>query len=83
MLVTCRAVWEGGHFKGSEEERQRILREALDAGAEYVDIEWKAQGVDLRLLLAVPENLEPGAPRSCVRRPDPVLSDSITAADKS
>jgi 3-dehydroquinate dehydratase / shikimate dehydrogenase len=46
VLVTCRAVWEGGHFKGSEEERQRILREALEAGAEYVDIEWKAQGVD-------------------------------------
>ena len=46
VLVTCRAPWEGGHFKGSEEERQRILREALDAGAEYVDIEWKAQGVD-------------------------------------
>ncbi|HZB07437.1 MAG TPA: glutamate synthase large subunit, partial [Thermoleophilaceae bacterium] len=38
---------------------------------------WKAQGVDLRLLLAVPENMEPGAPRSCVRRPDPVLYDSI------
>lgn len=46
VLVTCRAAWEGGHFKGSEEERQRILREALDAGAEYVDIEWKAEGVD-------------------------------------
>ncbi len=46
VLVTCRAPWEGGHFKGSEEERQRILREALEAGAEYVDIEWKAQGVD-------------------------------------
>jgi 3-dehydroquinate dehydratase / shikimate dehydrogenase len=46
VLVTCRASWEGGHFKGSEEERQRILRDALDAGAEYVDIEWKAQGVD-------------------------------------
>jgi 3-dehydroquinate dehydratase / shikimate dehydrogenase len=46
VLVTCRAAWEGGHFKGSEEERQQILRDALDAGAEYVDIEWKAQGVD-------------------------------------
>jgi 3-dehydroquinate dehydratase/shikimate dehydrogenase len=46
VLVTCRAAWEGGHFKGSEEERQRILREALEAGADYVDIEWKAQGVD-------------------------------------
>jgi 3-dehydroquinate dehydratase / shikimate dehydrogenase len=46
VLVTCRASWEGGHFKGSEEERQRILRDALDAGAEYVDIEWKAPNVD-------------------------------------
>jgi len=23
VIVTCRAAWEGGHFKGSEEERQR------------------------------------------------------------
>jgi 3-dehydroquinate dehydratase / shikimate dehydrogenase len=46
VLVTCRATWEGGHFKGSEEERQRILREALEAGAEFVDIEWKAEGVE-------------------------------------
>ena len=46
VLVTCRAVWEGGHFKGSEDERQRILRDALAAGAEYVDIEWKARDVD-------------------------------------
>jgi len=21
VIVTCRAAWEGGHFKGSEEER--------------------------------------------------------------
>jgi glutamate synthase domain-containing protein 3 len=38
---------------------------------------WKAQGIDLRALLAVPKNVEPGAPRRCVRRPDPVLYDSI------
>jgi 3-dehydroquinate dehydratase/shikimate dehydrogenase len=46
VIVTCRAAWEGGHFKGSEEERQRILREALDLGAEFVDIEHKTAGVD-------------------------------------
>jgi 3-dehydroquinate dehydratase/shikimate dehydrogenase len=39
VIVTCRASWEGGRFTGSEEERQRILTEALDAGAEYVDVE--------------------------------------------
>jgi glutamate synthase domain-containing protein 3 len=38
---------------------------------------WKAQGVDLSALLSVPENVEPGTPRYCVRRPDPVLYDSI------
>jgi 3-dehydroquinate dehydratase/shikimate dehydrogenase len=42
VIVTCRASWEGGHFDGSEERRKAILLEALDAGAEYVDVEWRA-----------------------------------------
>src|SRR5688572_12908787 len=42
VLVTCRPTWEGGRFNGTEEERARILRDALDQGAEYVDVEWKA-----------------------------------------
>jgi 3-dehydroquinate dehydratase/shikimate dehydrogenase len=41
-VVTCRPTWEGGRFDGSEEERTRILADALDAGAEYVDVEWRA-----------------------------------------
>tara|TARA_B100001123_G_scaffold244838_2_gene273759 strand:+ start:8148 stop:9596 length:1449 start_codon:yes stop_codon:yes gene_type:complete len=44
-IVTCRAKWEGGLFDGAEEERLQILRQALELGAEYVDIEWKA-GLD-------------------------------------
>ncbi len=47
VIVTCRAAWEGGHFKGSEEERHRLLRQALDLGAEYVDVEWRASFDDL------------------------------------
>jgi 3-dehydroquinate dehydratase/shikimate dehydrogenase len=39
VIVTCRAQWEGGDFRGSEEERRRILEAALAAGAEYVDVE--------------------------------------------
>jgi 3-dehydroquinate dehydratase/shikimate dehydrogenase len=39
VIVTCRPAWEGGAFRGSEDERRRILADALDAGAEYVDIE--------------------------------------------
>ena len=37
---------------------------------------WKAGGIDLSRLLHVPEEVGDG-PRRCVRRPDPVLYDSI------
>lgn len=45
VLVTCRPAWEGGHFTGSEEERERILSEAQAAGAEFVDVEARAEFV--------------------------------------
>ncbi len=44
-------------------------REAVD--------HWKARGVDLRRLLEQPAGIDPDAPRHCVRRPEPVLYDSI------
>ncbi len=47
VIVTCRPTWEGGHFKGSEDERRQILQDVLARGAEYVDIEWKAGFTDL------------------------------------
>lgn len=43
VIVTCRPVWEGGAFDGSEEERRRILLEASTAGAEFVDVEMRAE----------------------------------------
>ena len=43
IIVTCRAAWEGGFFGGSEEERRRILEQALAAGAEFVDVEARAE----------------------------------------
>jgi 3-dehydroquinate dehydratase/shikimate dehydrogenase len=46
-IVTCRPTWEGGRFDGSEERRRAILGEALDRGAEYVDVEWRAGFADL------------------------------------
>ena len=42
VIVTCRPTWEGGRFDGAEEQRHRILGEALALGAEYVDIEHRA-----------------------------------------
>ena len=32
VIVTCRPTWEGGAFSGSEEERRRILADALSLG---------------------------------------------------
>ena len=42
VIVTCRPVWEGGRFTGAEDARLRILSEALQRGAECVDVEWRA-----------------------------------------
>jgi 3-dehydroquinate dehydratase/shikimate dehydrogenase len=42
VVVTCRPVWEGGRFARGEEERGEILQRALDLGAEFVDVEWRA-----------------------------------------
>ncbi len=46
-IFTCRPTWEGGQFGGSEEERQRLLRDAQQLGAEYVDVEGRAGFDDL------------------------------------
>jgi 3-dehydroquinate dehydratase/shikimate dehydrogenase len=47
VIITCRPSWEGGHFTGSEEDRRRMLADALELGAEYVDIESRARFDDL------------------------------------
>ncbi|MEO6213649.1 MAG: shikimate dehydrogenase [Vicinamibacterales bacterium] len=41
-IVTCRPRWEGGGFDGSEQERRRLLLDAIEAGAEFVDLELRA-----------------------------------------
>lgn len=42
VLATCRAAWEGGAYRGTEEARHAVLRDALDAGVGYVDVEFRA-----------------------------------------
>ena len=42
VIATCRPTWEGGRFDGSEDTRCQLLEQALEAGADYVDVEWKA-----------------------------------------
>ena len=45
VIVTLRAAWEGGGFAGSEEERERILSAAEAGGAEFIDVEARADFV--------------------------------------
>lgn len=42
IIVTCRPVWEGGRFDGTEPERLRLLRRARALGAEFIDVEFRA-----------------------------------------
>src|SRR3954453_22344438 len=44
VVVTCRATREGGRWQGSESARLDVLRQAIDLGAEYVDVEADAIG---------------------------------------
>ena len=39
VIVTNRSKLDGGQFKGNDEERVQVLRDAMAAKADYVDIE--------------------------------------------
>ena len=43
VIVTCRPRWEGGAFDGSEHEREQLLMDAVAGGAEFVDVEARAE----------------------------------------
>jgi 3-dehydroquinate dehydratase type I len=40
LIITCRPPREGGQFRGNELERRAILKQALNLGCAYLDIEW-------------------------------------------
>lgn len=42
VIVTCRPRWEGGGYDGPEDDRRQVLERAVQAGAEFVDVEWRA-----------------------------------------
>ena len=51
VIVTSRRKEEGGRFNGDEKKRLAILREAVDSGADFVDVELKSEQPFLRELL--------------------------------
>ncbi|HTF56147.1 MAG TPA: shikimate dehydrogenase [Planctomycetota bacterium] len=42
VIATLRPAWEGGGWKGNEDDRIAILREAAQGGADWVDVEFRA-----------------------------------------
>lgn len=42
VIATCRPVWEGGRYDGAEPERLSVLRRARALGAEFIDVEVRA-----------------------------------------
>ncbi|RME84174.1 MAG: type I 3-dehydroquinate dehydratase [Caldilineae bacterium] len=40
-IITCRSQAHGGRFQDSADAQLRILREAYERGAPYVDVEWE------------------------------------------
>ena len=49
VVVTVRAVSDGGSFDGSAEEKRSILEAALRAGCAFVDVEWEGPLRDLAI----------------------------------
>ena len=43
-IATCRPTREGGRFDGPEEVRIKLLEQAVELGAEFVDIEHDSVG---------------------------------------
>ena len=39
VIITCRRREDGGRWRGNEDQRMTILRSAIVAGVDYVDIE--------------------------------------------
>lgn len=52
FIVTNRRKEEGGRHDGVERERLSILKEAVDLGAEYIDVEVRSERGMLRYLMA-------------------------------
>ncbi len=42
VLISCRPVAEGGHFDGTEEERLALMRQAILAGPDYIELDPKS-----------------------------------------
>ena len=50
-IITIRKKSEGGFYNGSEEERIKIFKRAIDLGAYYIDIEYSSNKKKIKELI--------------------------------
>ncbi|MCA9081730.1 MAG: shikimate dehydrogenase [Planctomycetaceae bacterium] len=83
VVVTCRRPDDGGRWRGSEDDRRTLLRQAIVSGAEYVDLEEDIAGAIPRFgktkrivshhdFVQTPDDLEAIHARMCKLDPDVV-----------
>ncbi|HVQ41756.1 MAG TPA: type I 3-dehydroquinate dehydratase [Vicinamibacterales bacterium] len=86
VVVTCRAAWEGGRFDGAEETRLALLAQAIDLGAEFVDVEWRADrgaiGTNPRTRLVLSHHDFSGCPDDLAARAQAMRGDDPAAIVK-
>ncbi len=58
LLFTNRPQWEGGEYTGSETKRLSLLYDAIEQGAEYIDIELKTDPALRQELLQISKQTE-------------------------
>ncbi len=95
VVITIRRAVDGGLWRGDEEKRQRLLREAIAVGVEYVDLEADIADsiprfgrtlriISLHNLKTIPEDLPALAKAMAAKKADIVkiagLAHSVPAA---
>ena len=91
MIATVRRPQDGGRFAGSEEERRMLLRQAIVAGFDWVDLETDVADeirrfrnvkriVSYHNLREVPRDLEQIYQKMCGQDPD-VVKIAVTAQE--
>ncbi|MDP3765067.1 MAG: shikimate dehydrogenase [Nanoarchaeota archaeon] len=51
LLITCRKKYEGGFFDGKENYRIDALKNGIKYGADYIDIEYSSDKIDVKHLV--------------------------------
>jgi 3-dehydroquinate dehydratase/shikimate dehydrogenase len=70
VIVTVRPTWEGGKYNGPENKRIGLLESAIEAGADFIDIELVALERDKKILPRLQDAAEKSGTRIIISHHD-------------